>query len=192
MQDVKSRHGATLELCLTTNMAAKGICQQEELTSFMTTLASGKPENLDAYCGRDKIIRFYNNFQLGLVGNTMLTLPDGYTLNGMGHNLTVTGGSLTISGDVSELCINGKKQNQIRTALKKKKCNRTRGCKPETEAKYRPALELYTATDFSTAEICRQCEVSEQGFKRHVYIYHRHLMLETALGAAVRKRTASR
>lgn len=121
MQDVKSRHSSASELCLTTNMAAKGICQQEELTSFMTTLASGKPENLDAYCGRDKIIRFYNNFQLGLVGNTMLTLPDGYTLNGMGHNLTVTGGSLTISGDVSELYINGKKQNQIRTALKKKK-----------------------------------------------------------------------
>jgi len=110
MQDVKSRHGATLELCLTTNMAAKGICQQEELASFIAILASGKPEDLDAYCGKDKVIRIYNNFQLGLVGNTMLTLPDGYTLDGMGHNLTVTGGSLTISGDVSELCINGKKQ----------------------------------------------------------------------------------
>ena len=108
MQDVKSRHGATLELCLTTNMAAKGICQQEELASFIAILASGKPEDLDAYCGKDKVIRIYNNFQLGLVGNTMLTLPDGYTLDGMGHNLTVTGGSLTISGDVSKLCINGK------------------------------------------------------------------------------------
>ena len=46
MQDVKSRHGATLELCLTTNMAAKGICQQEELASFIAILASGKPEDL--------------------------------------------------------------------------------------------------------------------------------------------------
>ena len=178
MQDVKSRHGATLELCLTTNMAAKGICQQEELASFIAILASGKPEDLDAYCGKDKVIRIYNNFQLGLVGNTMLTLPDGYTLDGMGHNLTVTGGSLTISGDVSELCINGKKQNQIRTALKKKKCNRTRGCKLETEAKYRPALELYATTDLSTAEICRQCGGTLNGFSRYVNTYYRHLMLE--------------
>ena len=30
-------------------------------------------------------------------------------------------------------------------------CNRTRDCKPETEAKYRPAFELYTATDLSIA-----------------------------------------
>lgn len=37
-------------------------------------------------------------------------------------------------------------------------CNRTRGCKPETEAKYRPALELYAATDLSYVEICRQCD----------------------------------
>ena len=58
------------------------------------------------------------------------------------------------------------------------KCNRIRGCKPETEAKYRPALELYTATDLSTAEICRQCEVSLNGFTRYVNTYHRHLMLE--------------
>lgn len=63
MQDVKSRHGATLELCLTTNMAAKGICQQEELASFIAILASGKPEDLDAYCGKDKVIRIYNNFR---------------------------------------------------------------------------------------------------------------------------------
>lgn len=40
------------------------------------------------------------------------------------------------------------------------KCNRTRGCKPEAEAKYRRSLELYAAANLSTAEICRQCEVS--------------------------------
>lgn len=58
------------------------------------------------------------------------------------------------------------------------KCKRIRGCKPETEAKYRSALELYTATDLSYAEICRQCGVSLGGFTRYICIYHRHLMLK--------------
>ena len=57
-------------------------------------------------------------------------------------------------------------------------CNRTKGCKPETEAKYRPALELYATSDLSIAEICRRCEVSLNGFTRYVNTYHRHLMLE--------------
>lgn len=55
---------------------------------------------------------------------------------------------------------------------------RTKEPKPETEAKYRPALELYTATDLSIAEICRQCGISISGFSRYIGIYHRHLMLE--------------
>lgn len=63
-------------------------------------------------------------------------------------------------------------------ALKECECNRIRGCKPETEAKYRPALELYAATDLSIAEICRQCGISISGFSRYIGIYHRHLMLE--------------
>lgn len=62
--------------------------------------------------------------------------------------------------------------------LKENGCNRTRGCKPETEAKYRPALELYAATDLSTAEICRRCGISISGFSRYIGTYHRHLMLE--------------
>lgn len=63
-------------------------------------------------------------------------------------------------------------------ALKEHKCHYTRGCRPETEAKYRPAFELYTATDLSIAEICRQCGISISGFSRYIGIYHRHLMLE--------------
>ncbi len=63
-------------------------------------------------------------------------------------------------------------------ALKECECNRIRGCKPETEAKYRPALELYATSDLSTVEICRRCEVSLNGFTRYVNTYHRHLMLE--------------
>ena len=57
-------------------------------------------------------------------------------------------------------------------------CNLIRGCRPETEAKYRPALELYTATGLLYAEICRQCGVSVNGFARYVGTYHRHLMLQ--------------
>ena len=55
---------------------------------------------------------------------------------------------------------------------------RTLTCKPETEAKYRSALELYTTTDLSYVEICRQCGVSLGGFTRYICIYHRHLMLK--------------
>lgn len=58
------------------------------------------------------------------------------------------------------------------------KCNRTRGCKPETEAKYRPALELYATTELSYVEICRQCGVSLKGFSNYIGTYHRHLMLK--------------
>ena len=57
-------------------------------------------------------------------------------------------------------------------------CNRTRGCRPETEEKYRTARELYASTNLSMAEICRQCEVSLKGFTRYINTYHRHLMLE--------------
>lgn len=56
--------------------------------------------------------------------------------------------------------------------------NRTATCRPETEAKYRQALELYTATGLSKAEICRRCGVSLNGFSRYVGTWHRHLMLE--------------
>lgn len=57
-------------------------------------------------------------------------------------------------------------------------CNRKRGCKPETEAKYRPALELYAGTDLTSVEICRECGISASGFSRYIGIYHRHLMLK--------------
>lgn len=57
------------------------------------------------------------------------------------------------------------------------KSNRIRGCKPETEAKYRPALELYASTALSIAEICRKCGISISGFSRYIGTYHRHLML---------------
>lgn len=57
-------------------------------------------------------------------------------------------------------------------------CNRSRGIRPETETKYRPALELYASTDLSNVEICRRCGVSVNGFSRYIGTYHRHLMLE--------------
>ncbi len=65
----------------------------------------------------------------------------------------------------------------MRHAMKDNKCNRTRGCKPETEVKYRTALELYAATDLTYVEICRKCRISICGFSRYIGIYHRHLML---------------
>ena len=62
--------------------------------------------------------------------------------------------------------------------LNEKRYNRIKGCKPETEAKYGAALELYASTELSHVEICRRCKVSINGFSRYVRTYHRHLMLE--------------
>lgn len=39
-------------------------------------------------------------------------------------------------------------------------------------------MELYTDTELSNAEICRQCKVSLNGFSRYISAYHRHLMLK--------------
>ena len=61
--------------------------------------------------------------------------------------------------------------------MKEKIHNRSRGCRPETEAKYRPALDLYANTGRSCVEICRQCGVSVKGFSRYIGTYHRRLML---------------
>lgn len=49
--------------------------------------------------------------------------------------------------------------------------------RPETEKKYRAAVELYATTDLSCAEICRQCNVTVSGLSGYICKYHRHLML---------------
>lgn len=62
--------------------------------------------------------------------------------------------------------------------MKEHKREPAKGCRPETEAKYRTARELYASTNLSMAEISRQCEVSLMGFSRYINTYYRHLMLE--------------
>ena len=108
MQDAEFRYSTVQERYRIVKMAVKEIREQEELENLITALASGNAEELDAYCGEDKVIRVYNDLQLGLAGDITLTIPDGYALDGTGHNLTVTGGDLTISGVVSGLYISRK------------------------------------------------------------------------------------
>lgn len=62
--------------------------------------------------------------------------------------------------------------------MPEQKCERKKEAKPETDAKYRLALELYTTSDLSCVEICRQCKVSLYGFSSYIGTYHRHLMLK--------------
>lgn len=50
-------------------------------------------------------------------------------------------------------------------------------CTPETEEKYRQAIELYRSTGLSCAEISRTCGVSVSGFQRYLSLYHRDLQL---------------
>lgn len=54
---------------------------------------------------------------------------------------------------------------------------RFRRIKPETEKKYRQAIELYRSTRLSCAEICRTCKVTVSGFQRCLSLYHRDLLL---------------
>ena len=61
-----------------------------------------------------------------------------------------------------------------------KKCNennRFRDVRPETEMKYRQAIEMYASTELSGREICRICKVTEAGFRCYLTKYHRELML---------------
>lgn len=55
--------------------------------------------------------------------------------------------------------------------------NRFRGIKPETEEKYRQAMELYRSRRLSCAEISRICKVTVSGFQCYLSLYHRDLLL---------------
>lgn len=55
--------------------------------------------------------------------------------------------------------------------------NRFRGIKPETEEKYREAIELYRSTQLSCAEISHICKVTASGFQSYLSKYHRDLLL---------------
>ncbi|MEY8686585.1 hypothetical protein AB9N12_10790 [Bacteroides sp. AN502(2024)] len=55
--------------------------------------------------------------------------------------------------------------------------NRSRRFKPETEAKYHEAIELYRSTRLSCAEICRTCGITVSGFQGYLSRHHRELIL---------------
>ncbi len=61
--------------------------------------------------------------------------------------------------------------------LRSYESNRFRGSKPETEEKYRQAVELYRSTRLSCAEISRTCKVTVSGFQSYLSRYHRDLLL---------------
>ena len=49
--------------------------------------------------------------------------------------------------------------------------------RPETVARYREALALYASGGMTAVRICKQCGVSEVGFRSYLYKYHRGLLL---------------
>jgi len=53
----------------------------------------------------------------------------------------------------------------------------SRRARPETEAKYREAIELYRSTWLSCAEISRTCGITVSGFRGYLSKYRRELML---------------
>lgn len=52
-----------------------------------------------------------------------------------------------------------------------------KGPKPETEAKYREALELYRTTDMTVEAICARTKSSVRGFRSYIHRFHRDLLL---------------
>lgn len=50
------------------------------------------------------------------------------------------------------------------------------GPRPETEAKYREAVELYVATDLTGRQICERCGVPLGGFRSYLRRFHRELV----------------
>ena len=50
------------------------------------------------------------------------------------------------------------------------------GPRPETEAKYREAVELYVATDLTTRQISERCGVPLGGFRSYLSRFHRELV----------------
>ena len=53
---------------------------------------------------------------------------------------------------------------------------RKRRPRPETEAKYREAVELYVATDLTTRQISERCGVPLGGFRSYLSRFHRELV----------------
>lgn len=54
--------------------------------------------------------------------------------------------------------------------------NRFRGIRPETEEKYRQAIELYRTTGLSCVEISRTCKVTVSGFQRCFTMYRQRYL----------------
>ncbi len=54
---------------------------------------------------------------------------------------------------------------------------RFRGSRPETEEKYREAIELYRSTRLSCTEISRVCGVTASVLRGYISKHHRDLML---------------
>lgn len=60
---------------------------------------------------------------------------------------------------------------------KQDKANRFRGVYPQTEEKYRQAIELYRSTGLSCAEISHICRVTLSGLRGYISRHHRDLLL---------------
>lgn len=60
--------------------------------------------------------------------------------------------------------------------MEEKECCRTKGCRPETEARYSSALELYRTTDMTVREICSQTGTPFPAFRSYLGRCHRELM----------------
>lgn len=64
------------------------------------------PESYYRTVNGENVIYIYNDLAVSLDGESTYNIPDGYVLDGLGHNLTCKG-SITFSGNVRNLKVNG-------------------------------------------------------------------------------------
>lgn len=85
-----------------------GIYSAEELLAMRNAVVSGKniPESMYVTENGQKVIRIYNDIFVPLTGESTIPVPDGYILDGMGHDVT-SSGKLSIAGTVRDLSVNG-------------------------------------------------------------------------------------
>lgn len=85
-----------------------GIYSDGELLVVRDAIINNKdiPENLYEIENDQKVLKIYNDLSVSFSGESSIAIPDGYRLDGMGHNISCSG-SLTFTGDVKDLKVNG-------------------------------------------------------------------------------------
>lgn len=85
-----------------------GVYSLAELLDLRKLIVEGKeiPESYYKTVNGEKVIYIYNDFAVSLDGESTYYIPEGYVLDGLGHNLSCEG-DFSLKGNVRNLKVNG-------------------------------------------------------------------------------------